>query len=79
MLKLRLKKIGRKKQPFFRLVIMESSTRRDGRSIDQVGYYDVLSKKLILNKFKTEKWLHNGVQPTQTVLSLLRKQQFDIK
>lgn len=73
MLKLRLKKIGRKQQPVYRLVIMENTSRRDGRSIDEVGYYDVITKKLVLNKYKIEKWLNVGVKPTRTVLSLLTK------
>ena len=73
MLKLRLKKIGRKRQPFYRLVIMENTSRRDGRSIDEVGYYDVLTKKLVLNHSKIEKWLSVGVKPTRTSSSLLMK------
>jgi len=73
MLKLRLKKIGRKRQPFYRLVIMENTSRRDGRSIDEVGYYDVLTKKLVLNNSKIEKWLSVGVKPTRTCSSLLMK------
>ena len=75
MLKLRLKRIGRKRQPFYRLVIMENTTRRDGRSIDEIGYYDILTKKLIVNKAKIEKWLNVGVQPTRTALSLLTKRE----
>ena len=75
MLKLRLKKIGRKKQPFYRLVIMENTSRRDGRSIDEVGYYDVLTKNLVLNKSKIEKWLNIGVKPTRTALSLITKSE----
>ena len=45
MLKLRLKKTGRKRQPSYRLVIMENSARRDGRPVEEVGYYDPISKK----------------------------------
>ena len=52
MLKLRLKRIGRKRSPSYRLVIMESSSRRDGRPIDELGYYDPISKKY---KFDTSK------------------------
>ena len=73
MLKLRLRRIGRKRRPAYRLVIMENSTRRDGRFIDQVGYYDVLTKKLMINKFKVDKWIKVGVRPTATVLALLKK------
>nr|YP_009308890.1 ribosomal protein S16 [Toxarium undulatum]YP_009308946.1 ribosomal protein S16 [Toxarium undulatum]AOS86633.1 ribosomal protein S16 [Toxarium undulatum]AOS86689.1 ribosomal protein S16 [Toxarium undulatum] len=78
MLKLRLKKIGRKRQPFYRLVIMENTNKRDGRSIDEVGYYDILTKKLVLNKSKTEKWLNIGVKPTRTALTLLTKSEKSI-
>lgn len=45
MLKLRLKKCGRKKQPAYRVVVMEASNRRDGRAIDQVGYYNTITKQ----------------------------------
>ena len=75
MLKLRLKKIGRKRQPVYRLVIMENTSRRDGRSIDEVGYYNVLTKKLVLKKAKIEKWIKIGVKPTRTALSLLMKDE----
>lgn len=73
MLKLRLTRTGRKKQPAYRLVVIEHKTGRDGRPIDIVGYYNPLTKE---SNFKTEKiqnWLKNGVQPTETVFNLLRK------
>jgi len=73
MLKLRLKKIGRKRSPSYRLVIMENSMRRDGRSIDEVGYYNPISKELSFDKNKILKWLKYGAQPTFTVFSLLKK------
>jgi len=73
MLKLRLKKIGKKNQPSYRLVIMENRTRRDGRAIDQVGYYNPISKQLKIEAEKVIKWLNVGVQPTQTALNLLKK------
>jgi small subunit ribosomal protein S16 len=73
MLKLRLKRSGRKKQPSYRLVIMENSTRRDGRPIDQVGYYNTVTKQLYFDVSKIKKWLNYGVKPTQTVLNLLKK------
>lgn len=73
MLKLRLKKIGKKNQPSYRLVIMENRTRRDGRAIDQVGYYNPISKQLKIEAEKVIKWLKVGVQPTQTALNLLKK------
>jgi len=73
MLKLRLKKGGRKRQPSYRLVIMEHSTRRDGRPIDQVGYYNPITKQSYFDIEKITKWLSYGVKPTQTVADLLRK------
>ena len=73
MLKLRLKRIGRKRAPSYRLVLMESTTRRDGRPIEQLGWYDPIAKKHYMDTIKLAQWLKCGVQPTPTVLSLLRK------
>ena len=73
MLKLRLKRIGRKRSPSYRLVIMENTTRRDGRPIEEVGYYNPLTKQSKFDMDKIKKWLNHGVKPTKTVISLLRK------
>ena len=73
MLKLRLKRNGRKRQPSYRLVIMESTSRRNGRPIDEVGYYNPITKESYLNQEKIVKWLNYGVQPTETVFQLLKK------
>jgi len=73
MLKLRLKKIGRKRQPSYRLVIMPSRRRRDGRAIDQVGYYSPITKEVNLKIEKIIYWLKVGAQPTETVANLLKK------
>ncbi len=73
MLKLRLTRTGRKKQPMYRLVVIEHSARRDGRPVELLGYYNPSTKE---SKFKVEKiqtWLSNGAQPTQTVHALLKK------
>lgn len=75
MLKLRLKRNGRKRQPSYRLVIMESTSRRDGRPIDEVGHYNPITKKSSFNKEKIVKWLNYGVRPTKTVFQLLKKSQ----
>jgi len=73
MLKLRLKRLGRKGSPSYRLVIMENTCRRDGRPIDEVGYYNPISKKYNFEVEKIQKWLGYGVKPTETVLNLLKK------
>lgn len=73
MLKLRLKRIGRKRSPSYRLVIMENTTRRDGRPVEEVGYYDPISKKSKFDEDKIRKWLTYGVKPTTTVFHLLKK------
>lgn len=73
MLKLRLKKTGRKRFPSYRLVIMENAFRRDGRPIDEVGYYNPINKQYKFNAEKIKKWLEYGVKPTQTVENLLKK------
>jgi small subunit ribosomal protein S16 len=73
MLKLRLKRIGRKRSPSYRLVIMENTTRRDGRPIEEVGYYDPISKNYKFDSEKIQKWLEFGVKPTRTVFQLLKK------
>jgi small subunit ribosomal protein S16 len=75
MLKLRLTRIGRKKQPAYRLVVMEHTTRRDGRPVDLVGYYNPLTKESNFKVDKIQKWLKNGAKPSQTVADLLRKAQ----
>lgn len=73
MLKLRLKRTGKKRSPSYRLVIMENRFRRDGRYIDEVGYYNPITKKSHFDAEKILKWLNYGVKPTETVLNLLKK------
>ena len=73
MLKLRLKRTGRKRYPSYRLVIMENTFRRDGKPIDEVGYYNPITKQYYFNIPKITKWLSYGVRPTQTVFNLLKK------
>jgi small subunit ribosomal protein S16 len=73
MLKLRLKRIGRKGSPSYRLVIMENTTRRDGRPVEEVGYYNPISKNYKFDSEKIQKWLKYGVKPTKTVFNLLKK------
>ena len=73
MLKLRLKRTGKKRSPSYRLVIMENTFRRDGRPIDEVGYYNPITKQYKFDVEKIKRWLSYGVKPTQTVLNLLKK------
>ena len=73
MLKLRLKRNGRKRQPAYRLVVIESRTRRDGRPIEEVGYYNPITKQSYFDVEKIAKWLNSGVKPSETVVQLLKK------
>jgi len=75
MLKLRLKRAGRKRSPSYRLVIIENSSRRDGRPVEEVGYYNPISKQYNFEVSKIKKWLSYGVKPTKTVLNLLKKSE----
>jgi small subunit ribosomal protein S16 len=73
MLKIRLKRLGKKRYPFYRLVIMENTSRRNGRPIDEVGYYNPMTKDYKFDPDKIKKWLSYGVKPTETVFNLLKK------
>lgn len=73
MVKIRLKRIGAKKQPHYRIVAVDSRSRRDGMPIEELGYYNPRSKDLKVNQEAIEKWMKNGAQPSDTVASLLRK------
>jgi small subunit ribosomal protein S16 len=73
MLKLRLTRTGRKKQPMYRLVVIEHSTRRDGRPVELLGYYNPATKESNFKVEKIQNWLSNGAQPTETVNTLLKK------
>ena len=72
--KLRLTRMGAKKAPFYRIVVMAGRKARDGQYIEQIGYYDPTKEPAVV-KIDTEiakKWLDNGAQPTETVRSLLK-------
>jgi small subunit ribosomal protein S16 len=73
MLKLRLKRAGRKRSPSYRLVIMESLTRRDGRPVEELGYYNPITKQYEFDIDRIKKRLSEGVQPTETVSFLLKQ------
>nr|YP_010032364.1 ribosomal protein S16 [Schizocladia ischiensis]QOW07571.1 ribosomal protein S16 [Schizocladia ischiensis] len=78
MLKLRLKRCGRKKRPFYRIVVMNNKTKRDGKAIEQLGYYNPITKTFSLNRLRTLERLEQGVIPTQVVKNLLQKADIQI-
>ena len=73
--KIRLKRIGAKKTPFYRVVVADERSPRDGKFIEEIGYYNPLTNPadLKIDAEKATKWLNNGAQPTDTVRSLLKK------
>jgi len=73
--KIRLRRMGQKKAPFYRIVVADSRYPRDGRFIEEVGYYDPMTEPATvkLEGEKITKWLANGAQPTETVKSILTK------
>ena len=71
--KIRLKRMGSNKKPFYRIVVADSRSPRDGKFIEEIGYYNPVSqpKQVKINDEKAVKWLSNGAQPTDTVKTLL--------
>ena len=73
MVRIRLSRRGKKNSPFYRIVITDKRRKRDGAPIEEIGFYDPISKNLTLDKQKAEEWIKKGAIPTQTVTSLLKK------
>ncbi|MBR2473895.1 MAG: 30S ribosomal protein S16 [Clostridia bacterium] len=75
MVKIRLKRMGSKKAPFYRVVVADSRYPRDGRFIEEIGTYDptVEPAAVKIDAEKANKWIANGAQPTETVADLLKK------
>ncbi|MBE7022774.1 MAG: 30S ribosomal protein S16 [Ruminococcaceae bacterium] len=73
--KIRLRRMGAKKAPFYRVVVADSRYPRDGRFIEEIGTYNPLTSpsEIKIDAEKAQKWLGNGAQPTDTVKSLLKK------
>jgi small subunit ribosomal protein S16 len=73
--KIRLCRMGAKKNPFYRMVIADARAPRDGKFIEQIGYYDPTKNPIVLNidEEKALKWLSTGAQPSDTAKSLLRQ------
>lgn len=72
--KIRLRRMGAKKAPFYRVVVADSRYPRDGRFIEEIGYYDPTKNPSVvkIDAEKAKKWLSTGAQPTDTVKSLLK-------
>ena len=75
MVKIRLQRVGKKKAPFYHIVVADSRSARDGKIIDQIGTYNpmVEPSEVVLDKEKVEKWIKNGAKPTDTVKRLIEK------
>lgn len=75
MVKIRLKRMGAHKKPFYRVVVADSRTQRDGRFIEEIGYYDPMTDPATINidADKAKEWIGKGAQPTDTVRKLLKK------
>ena len=73
--KIRLRRIGAKKAPFYRIVVADSRYPRDGRFIEEIGYYNPMREpaEIKIDAEKAQKWIANGAQPTDTVKVLLKK------
>ncbi len=75
MVKIRLQREGKKKAPFYHIVVADSKSPRDGRIIEQIGTYDPMTNPatIALDKAKAEEWMKKGAQPTDTVRALINK------
>ena len=74
--KIRLRRMGAKKAPFYRRVVADGRSPRDGRFIEEIGYFDPTKEPSVVtvDKEKAQKWIANGAQPTDTVKSILKKE-----
>ena len=71
MLKIRLKRLGAKKFPTYRVIVINSTTKREGKPIQELGYYNPKTKEMKLDKASAESWIKKGAQPTDTVKYLI--------
>ncbi|PWL51726.1 MAG: 30S ribosomal protein S16 [Clostridiales bacterium] len=76
MVKIRLRRMGAKKAPFYRIVVADSRSPRDGRFIEEIGTYNPMLEpsEVKVDADKVKEWIKNGAQPTETVKSLLKKE-----
>jgi small subunit ribosomal protein S16 len=80
--KIRLKRLGTTKRPYYRMVVMDSHAPRDGKTIEEVGFYhpiEVEEKQVLIKEDRIREWLNKGAQPTDTVRRLLNKKNFHVK
>ena len=75
MVKIRLQRVGKKKAPFYHIVVADSKSPRDGKIIEQIGTFDPMTKPstIVLDKEKVATWIKNGAQPTETVKAIIAK------
>ena len=75
MVKIRLRRMGAKKAPYYRIIVADSRSPRDGRFIEELGIYDPMAEtdKVKVNMERAKYWIANGAQPTDTVRGLLKK------
>jgi small subunit ribosomal protein S16 len=78
---IRLKKFGTKKRPFYRIVVMDTRSARDARTIDEVGYFHPIEtedKQILVDTVKVVKWLKQGARPSDTVRKILNKKSINL-
>ena len=72
MLKIRLKRLGAKKAPTYRIIVINSTTKREGKPVQELGHYNPKTKVMQLDKVSAENWIKKGAQPTDTVAYLIK-------
>ena len=80
--RIRLKRFGTTKRPFYRIVVTDSRTPRDGRTLEEVGFYhpiEVQDKQVMLKEERLRVWLQHGATPSETVRRLLNRKNFRVK
>ncbi len=80
--KIRLKRFGTTKRPFFRIVVVDSRSPRDGRTLEEVGFYhpiEVEEKQIKVKEDRVKEWIQKGARPSDTVKRLLNRIQFRVK
>ena len=72
MLKIRLKRLGAKKAPSYRIIVINSTTKREGKPVQELGFYNPKTKEMRLDKAAAESWISKGAQPTETAAYLIK-------